>query len=166
MDIESIEKSNIEKYSSLILPYILDDYRGSGRWTETAYFGLGAAEGKERVSALIMQPEITGDLNIVSLYTVPGYRRKGYASALLNKSIAVARELFRWEKDETEELIVLKTLYSLPGDILDIYESFLIKNHFTDFVLLKEAAEREEEVWSASCEIKFFKERKGTYVPL
>ncbi|MBO6149159.1 MAG: GNAT family N-acetyltransferase [Lachnospiraceae bacterium] len=158
MEIVSIEKSELERYSHLLLPYIYEDLIGDGMETDTEYFGLAAIENGEAVSALVIQPEATGDLNIVSVYTLPEYRRRGFATELLGKSLSVARALFKWEEGETEELIILKTLYSLPPDILDVYENFLIKNHFRDFVLLKEAAPGEEDVWSGSAEIRFFRE--------
>ena len=168
MKIEAITKESVGQYKSLILPYIYDEFAGGCEETDTEYFGLvaliepgeeGFEEAKEfmgAVSVLIIQPEATGDLNIVSIYTLPRFRRKGYASALTGKAIQVARTMFQWDEGETEDLVIFKTLYRLPEDIQEIYEAFLIKNHFTDFVELE--SEEGIHAVSASAYLRFFRE--------
>ena len=114
--------------------------------------------GGRAVSALIMELEDTGDLNILSLYTFERYRRKGHASALLKKAVEAARELFSWDEGEITEEVILKTLYRLPENMEEIYEAFLIKNGFTDFVLLDVI--NEMKVWSAYRQLLFFRTRE------
>ncbi len=193
MIIEAILKEDPDPYKKLMLPYIYREFkgaRGAGE-TDTEYFGLAAVleqgdagykkirvrNGGPRVaSVIVIQPEATGDLNIVSLYTRPECRRNGYASALVDKALFVARQLFTWEEDEVEDIIIYKTLYRLPADLMEVYEAFLKKNGFTDFVLLESAEENaviqsmaEEEgveassgepldTFSASAYVKFYRE--------
>ena len=166
-------------YKKIILPYVYDEFLGKGDEVDTEYLGLGlvldkadlkvnkafkSSQGEQKVSAIIIQPEGTGDLSIVSVYTLSQFRRKGYASMLLDKAISVARRMFIWDEyDDDKEVIVLKTLYRLPDNIRPIYEEFLMKNHFTDFIQIESAKESQIDdgffidVWSASCEIAFFK---------
>ncbi|MBQ6967403.1 MAG: GNAT family N-acetyltransferase [Lachnospiraceae bacterium] len=172
MRIEAVTKDNYKEFGDLMLPYIFDEFSGEVEETDTEYFGLAAVleEGDEDfhkahktvASVLIVQPETIGDLNIVSIYTVPALRGKGYASMLFDKSVQVARQLFSFDEDETEETIVYKTLYRLPEETQDIYEAFLIKNHFRDFYLVEQGNSEEEgkeyDVWSAAAFIKFFKQ--------
>ncbi len=184
MHIEGITKENIKNYEKLILPYIYDDFTGNGDELDIEYFALAAVlddtdEGYEdalkfngniaAASVLVIQPEATGDLSIVSVFTLPLFRRKRYASMLLDKAVTMARMMFNWEEeDDDEEVIVLKTLYRLPEDIRVIYEEFLMENHFTDFVLLSSKDEYESDdglsldVWSACCEITFIRRPEET----
>lgn len=198
MIIEAISKEDPDPYKKLMLPYIYREFkglRGAGE-TDTEYFGLAAVleegdEGYKKIrvrnggsrvaSVIVIQPEATGDLNIVSIYTRPECRRNGYASALADKALFVARQLFTWEEGETEDVIIYKTVYRLPADLGGMYEAFLKKNGFTDFVLLESAEENamlkamagEEgiealskealDTWSASAYVKFF--RDGAEAP-
>ena len=116
-----------------MLPYIYREFSGTSKDKPgSEYFGLAAVlekgdegytkirvkNGNSRIaSVIVIQPEATGDLNIVSIYTRPECRRMGYASALADKALFVARQLFAWEEGETEDYIIYKTLYRLPADL-------------------------------------------------
>lgn len=169
MEIKPIFKKDLKNYKHLMIPYIYDEYKGNEDKTELGLWGfaLVLTEGEESyeralaaggdeaaASVLVIQPESDGDLNIVSVFTFPPFRRRGYASMLLRRALTVARTLFKWDEGESGEDIMYKTLYRLPEDIRTVYESFLIKNLFSDFVLVDE----EKEVWSASAMIRLFRE--------
>ncbi|WP_197029557.1 GNAT family N-acetyltransferase [Butyrivibrio sp. AE3004] len=181
MKIVNVSKENASEISNLMLPYIYEEYIGNGDETDIEYIVLAAvleeceegfedavsANGKlPAASVLVIQPEATGDLNIVSVYTIPSARNRGYASMLLDKALVIARRMFKWEEDDDdEELILLKTLYRLPDDKKLTYEEYLMKNHFTDFVLIESKEESSIDdglsldVWSASCEVKFIRDK-------
>ncbi len=198
MIIKSVLKEDLQPYRELMLPYIYREFKGSADKTDTEYYGLAAVleEGDEgyrtikagmgepRVaSVIVIQPEAAGDLNIVSIYTRPGCRRQGYASALADKALFVARQLFLWDEDENDAFMIYKTLYRLPADLQEIYEAFLKKNGFTDFLLIESAEEGLEwqtmeaqekgkeaavtgealDTWSASAHVRFF--RDGFHSP-
>ena len=171
MEIRPIYKKDLNNYKHMMIPYIYDEYKGNEDKTELGFWGFACVlsededgcsqalkEGKDiaAASVLVIQPEGNGDLNIVSLYTLPKLRRRGYASRLLQKVPAVASALFNWDEEEKEDTILYKTLYRLPEDLRTAYESFLIANAFSDFVLVDE----EKEVWSASAMIKMLREDK------
>ncbi len=151
MRIEAVTVENLNEYKELILPYIYEEFRGCEDVPESPYFGLAAFSDNDPgnlsrpASVLVIQPEPTGDLNIVSIYTRPECRRQGFGSALLDSAIQVARQMFQWEEGETEDLVIFKTLYRLPEDLQEIYEAFLIKNHFTEFVELDDVISDEAE---------------------
>ncbi len=140
------------------------DMSGSGQ--QVIYLCLAAyedeADGSEAqipVSVLVAEPEDDGDLNVLSIYTEASHRRKGYASALVRELLHLALGIFAWEEGETEEDVVLKTLYRLPADMEEAYGAFLESNHFTDFVLLDE--DEEFKTWSALCYVRFFRGHGG-----
>ncbi len=157
MTTEVIKKTKLKNYRPLILSAIykeLQEVRGS---LDQDYICLAAVpdDGTEPVSVLIAQTEETGDLNLVSLYTIPEYQRQGYASYLLDQLYMTARRLFLWEEGETEYSILIKTVYRLPEHAEAVFDSFLKKNHFTEFYLLDE--DEEYKVWGAVAEVGFYR---------
>ncbi|WP_026528452.1 GNAT family N-acetyltransferase [Butyrivibrio sp. VCD2006] len=177
MRIESITRENLDDYKGMILPYIYDEFTGNGAELDTEFMGLSAVldesdEGYDDAmkatgsvacaSVLVVQPEAEGDLNIVSIFTLPALRRRGYASALMDKALFIARKMFIWDEEENESLILFKTLYRIPDDIREVYEEFLMKNNFTDFIQVETADNIPDDglcldVWSASAEVKFYR---------
>ena len=168
MDIRPIYKKDLKYYKHLMIPYIYDEYKGNDDRPELGFWGfalvldesdegykeaLQAGVGVAAASVLVIQPEIHGDLNIVSIFTYPPFRRRGYGSRLLQEVPVVARALFKWDAGEVEDTVLYKTLYRLPEDIWTVYENFLIRNMFTDFVLVDE----DKEVWSASAMIRMYR---------
>ena len=160
MKIEAITKENLPRCRELILPYIyeeLESYEGDPaaeyiclQYNETDGDGTIAP-----VSALVMLMEPEGELALLSVYTLPEYRRQGYASELLAKAVFAARQLFRFDEGEDEEFIDLKAVYCLTDEYRTAFESFLKINRFTDFYLLDEAAD--PQVWAAVMELRFYR---------
>ena len=160
MEIEVITKEKLSDYKHLMLSYIYEELDEYDDDLDCEYICLAAAVPNEDgiiipVSALICLMEPFGDIAILSIYTLPAYRRRGYASELLDKAVFVARRLFVFEEDEDEEDIDLKAVYRLRPEFLEVFEAFLKKNHFTDFYLLDE--DDDPQVWAAMAEYRFYK---------
>ena len=160
MKIEAITKENLPRCRELILPYIYEELENYGgdpaaeyiclQYNETDGDGTAAP-----VSALIMLMEPEGELAILSVYTLPEYRRQGYASELLAKAVFVARQLFRFEEGEDEIFLDLKAVYRLSDEYQTALEGFLKVNGFTDFYLLDE--DDSPQVWAAVSELRFYR---------
>ena len=160
MEIEVITKEKLSDYRHLMLSYIYEELESYDDDLDCEYICLAAMVPNEDgiiipVSALICLMEPFGDIAILSIYTMPAYRRKGYASELLDKAVFVARRLFVFQDDEDEEDINLKAVYRLRPEFLEVFDAFLKKNHFTDFVLLDE--DDDPQVWAAMAEYHFYK---------
>ena len=165
MNIEAIEKEKLPQYQDVILPYIYDELdECGGDLAENNYLCLAANVENEDgilfpVSALIMLLEANEDLAVLSIYTLPEYRRQGIASKLLDKALFIARRLFIFEEGEDEDIINLKAIYRLSDEFRIPFEEFLKKNNFTDFYLFDE--HDDPQVWAAIEEIRFYKTREG-----
>ena len=160
MIIEAITRENLSDYKHLILTYIWEELNHYPTDLDEDFICLAAHIQNPDgiffpVSAVICQMEPIGDLNVLSIYTLPEHRRQGYASALLAKVLYIARRLYQFEEDVTEENIFLKSTYRLSPEREAVYDSFLKKNHFTDFVLLDE--KDDPQVWAAMAEYRFYK---------
>ena len=161
MNIEAIEKEDLPRYEDLILPYIYDELEDcTGDLAGNNYLCLAAEVENEDgilfpVSVLIILLEANEDLAVLSIYTLPEYRRQGIASKLLDKALFVARRLFVFEEGEDEDLINLKAIYRLSDEFRIPFEGFLKKNNFTDFYLIDE--HDDPQVWAAIEEVRFYK---------
>ena len=160
MQIEVITKDKLKDYEHLMLSYIyeeLDEYEDD---LDCEYICLAAMVPNEDgiiipVSVLICLMEPYGDIAVLSIYTLPAYRRKGYASELLDKAVFVARRLFIFDEEEEEEDVNLKAIYRLRPEFREVFEAFLKKNNFVDFFLLDE--DDDPQVWAAMAEYRFYK---------
>ena len=160
MNIEVIEKETLPQYKELILLYIYDELASYSDDLAESYICLaGTAENEDGilfpVSALIMLMEPEGELALLSVYTLPEYRRQGYASELLAKAVFVARKLFQFDEGANEEFIDLKAVYRLTDEYRTAFEAFLKINGVTDFYLIDE--EDAPQVWAAVAELRFYK---------
>ena len=160
MKIEAITKENLPRCRELILPYIyeeLDAFEGdpAAGYICLAYNAADDDGTVLPVSALIMLREPEGELALLSVFTLPEYRRQGYASELLAKAVYAARQLFRFEEGEDEVFLDLKAVYRLSDEYQTALEGFLKVNGFTDFYLLDE--DDSPQVWAAVAELRFYK---------
>ena len=160
MEIEVITKEKLTDYKQLMLSYVYEELKTYEDDLDCEYICLAAVVPNEDgimipVSALVCLMEPFGDIAILSVYTLPGYRRKGYASELLDKAVFVARRLFIFEEGEDEEDVNLKAIYRLRPEFQEVFEAFLKKNNFVDFYLLDEADD--PQVWAAIAEYHFYK---------
>lgn len=160
MKIEAIGKTELDKFKKLILPMVYEELEDN--WVPAGpegdiYLCLAAFDDDgTAAAALVIELEITGDMNVLSIYTLPGYRRRGFGRELLKRAVITCRQLFIWEEGETEEQVVLKALYRLPKEADMVFETFLKSAGFTDFVLLDTVDGLP--VYSAFEEIRFFRE--------
>ena len=160
MKIEVITKSKLSDYKHLMLSYIYEELESYEDDLDCEYICLAAVVPNEDgilipVSALICLMEPYGDIAVLSIYTLSAYRRNGYASELLDKAVFIARRLFQFEEGEDEEDVDLKAVYRLRKEYQEVFEAFLKKNHFTDFILLDE--NDDPQVWAALAEYRFYK---------
>lgn len=160
MKIEVISKEKLADYKHLMLSYIYEELESYDDDLDCEYICLAAMVPNEDgiiipVSVLICLMEPFGDIAVLSIYTLPAYRRMGYASELLDKAVFIARRLFIFEDGEDEEDINLKAIYRLRPEFQEVFEAFLKKNHFVDFILLDE--EDDPQVWAAMAEYNFYK---------
>ena len=160
MEIEVIKKEKLKDYRHLMLSYIYDELDTYEDDLDCEYICLAATVSNEDgliipVSVLVCLMEPFGDVAVLSIYTLPNYRRRGFASALLDKAVFVARQLFIFEEDEDEEDINLKAIYRLRAEQREVFETFLKKNHFVDFILLDE--DDDPQVWAAMAEYRFYR---------
>lgn len=160
MNIEVITKEKLTDYRHLMLSYIFEELESYEDDLDCEYICLAATVPNEDgiiipVSVLICLMEPFGDIAVLSIYTLPSYRRQGYASELLDKAVFIARRLFIFEEGEDEEDINLKAIYRLRPEFKEVFEEFLKKNHFVDFFLLDE--DDDPQVWAAMAEYCFYK---------
>ncbi len=161
MNITAITIEELPRYEDLILPYIYEELEDCAvDLADDNYLCLAAEVENEDgilfpVSVLIMLLEANDDLAVLSIYTLPEYRRQGIASKLLDKALFVARRLFVFEEGEDEDFINLKAIYRLSDEFRIPFEGFLKKNNFTDFYLLDE--QDDPQVWAAIEEVRFYK---------
>ena len=152
MRIEMIRPQELDRVSRLLLPHVYEKIKTAGEETDVIVLALIPLRSKI-VSVLAAELEPTGDIGILSIYTLADHRRQGYASRLIGELLHISLGCFQWE-EEPEEDIVLKTIYRLPEDMEQVYRFFLEKNHFTDFVILDGASD--PKVFCAFVELKFF----------
>ena len=160
MNIEVITKEKLTDYKHLMLSYIYEELDTYDDDLDCEYICLAATVPNQDgiiipVSVLICLMEPFGDIAVLSIYTLPDYRRKGYASELLDKAVFIARRLFIFEDGEDEEDVNLKAIYRLRPELQEVFEAFLKKNHFVDFILLDE--DDDPQVWAAMAEYNFYK---------
>ena len=135
MEIEVITKEKLADYKQLMLSYIYDELESYEDDLDCEYICLAAmvpnADGIIiPVSALICQMEPFGDIAMLSIYTLPGYRRQGYASALVDKAVFVARRLFIFQDGEDDEDVNLKAVYRLRDESRErIHRDMLIRDY-------------------------------------
>lgn len=163
MKIEEIVKEELTEYQDLILPYIYDELEDTDGVLSDDYICLaGSVENEDGilipVSAAVVLMEDNGDLSVLSIYTLPEHRRKGYASELLDKAIFVGRQLYIFDEGEDEEYLDMKAIYRLSEKYRTPFEEFLKKNNFTDFYLLDK--DDDPQVWAAIAELCFYKTEK------
>ena len=157
MKTEVIGKDRLPFFRDLILPSVYEELKRFPGDPETEYICLAASPEDQEgpASALVAQMEEEGDLNILSIFTLPEHRRRGLASFLVSRLLNAALGLFQWGPGETEAGIYLKTLYRLPPGAEAAYDAFLKKNGFTDFYFLEE--DPQYRTWCAVAEVRFFK---------
>ena len=110
-----ITKKELESFKLLILPDIYEELCDQ-EGIDTEYICIASWLNDMPVGAIIADPEGSGDINLLSVWTVPEYRHMGIASALLDKTLQVAAALFDYEEGQYGDDITLKTMYCMEDE--------------------------------------------------
>ena len=160
--LQSITTRNLKSWKDLIIPVIYEELDLSRKELEDNYFCIGVKEGSDRAGALIahIEPE-TGDVQIISIYVLPEFRRRGHGSALVKALSDLMASAFRFAYDELSSQIFIKTMYSLPAEYRKNYEAFLKAAGFTQFYIFKKAAGRKPALCGADAELRIYNLKDG-----
>ncbi len=160
--LQSITTRNLKSWKDLIIPVIYEELDLSRKELEDNYFCIGVKEGSDRAGALIahIEPE-TGDVQIISIYVLPEFRRRGHGSALVKALSDLMSSAFRFAYDELSSQIFIKTMYSLPAEYRKKYEAFLKAAGFTQFYIFKKAAGRKPALCGADAELRIYNLKDG-----
>ena len=151
-----ITREELTRYQPLILPMVYEELEAQEE-IGSDYICIACCLGGEPAGAIIAEPEGNGDLNLLSIWTDPRYRRMGVASALRDKMTQVAVSLYDWDDGQYGDDVLLKTMYALSDRYREPFEAWLEKNDFTDFGILTEPSADTPAIRSASAEIHFFR---------
>ena len=149
-----ITKKELESFKLLILPDIYEELCDQ-EGIDTEYICIASWLNDMPVGAIIADPEGSGDINLLSVWTVPEYRHMGIASALLDKTLQVAAALFDYEEGQYGDDITLKTMYCIEDEYRKPFEEWLMKNDFTEFGVIKVSEGDRPEICIASSDIHF-----------
>ncbi len=151
-----IMKEDLERLKPLILPDIYEELQEQEE-IGTEYIAIASWLEDTPAGVIIADPEGNGDINLLSIWTAPEFRRMGIASALRDKMTEVATALYDWEEGQYGDDILLKTMYCLREEYRKPFEEWLVQNDFTDFGILKQADGTSPEIRSATAEIHIFR---------
>ncbi len=151
-----ITEKNLEEYEPLILPMVVEELKQQGNLEEN-YLALAADDKDGAVGALVAELEDNGDISLLSVWTDEEHRREGIASGLLQKMTEVARALYDWEDSQYGDDILLKVMYCLEDEYREVFEEWLRKNDFTDFLVMRDKSQNRPEICGATAEIHFFR---------
>ena len=155
---EQITEKDISKYKDLILPMVYEELLLQENIEEN-YLALAATDGDTALGALVAEWEEDGDITLLSIWTSKDHRREGVASGLIKKMTEVALALYDWEGGQYGDDITIKTMYCLEDQYREVFEAWLEKNDFTDFVILREGTSDRPEICGATAEVHFFRIR-------
>ncbi len=153
---KQIAKNELSGYESLMLPMIYEELSQQDS-IEEGYIALAAEEENEPLGVLVAEPEDSGDINLLSIWTVKDRRKEGIASGLLGKMSEVARALYEWDDGQYGDDITLKTMYCLEDRYREVFEAWLEKNSFTDFMVMRDATKDRPDICGATAEIHFYR---------
>lgn len=151
-----ITKKELESFKPLILPDIYEELSDQEE-IDTEYICIASRLNDTPAGAIVVDLEGSGDLNLLSVWTLPEYRHMGIASALLDKALQVAAALFDYEEGQYGDDITLKTMYCLGDEYKKPFEEWLMKNDFTDFGIYRSSGDGRPQICSAFADIHFFR---------
>ena len=155
---EQITEKDISKYKDLILPMVYEELLLQENIEEN-YLALAATDGDTALGALVAEWEEDGDITLLSIWTSKDHRRDGVASGLIKKMTEVALALYDWEGGQYGDDITIKTMYCLEDQYREVFEAWLEKNDFTDYIILREGTADRPEICGATAEVHFFRTR-------
>lgn len=125
---QSICLADRTAFEPLILPSVYEELPKETEPIEEGYLCIGAFVDGQPAAAIVVYLEPYGDLDLRSLFVCTQYRRRGIASALMNRVVQVAVAAFQFE--EPEEIISFKMMYALPPHLKAPWEAFLRADGF------------------------------------
>ena len=153
---KQITEKDLSEYEAFMLPMIYEELLQQS-CIEENYIALAAIDEDTPFGVVIAEPEDGGDINLLSIWTAMDRRREGIASGLLQKMTEVARALYKWDDGQYGDDITLKTMYCLDDRYRKIYEAWLEKNGFTDFMVMRDETEDRPDICGATAEIHFYR---------
>ena len=153
---KQITEKDLSEYEAFMLPMIYEELLQQS-CIEENYIALAAIDEDTSLGVVIAEPEDGGDINLLSIWTAMDRRREGIASGLLQKMTEVARALYKWDDGQYGDDITLKTMYCLDDRYRKIYEAWLEKNGFTDFMVMRDETEDRPDICGATAEIHFYR---------
>ncbi len=153
---KQITEKDLSEYEAFMLPMIYEELLQQS-CIEENYIALAAIEEDTSLGVVIAEPEDGGDINLLSIWTAMDRRREGIASGLLQKMTEVARALYKWDDGQYGDDITLKTMYCLDDRYRKIYEAWLEKNGFTDFMVMRDETGDRPDICGATAEIHFYR---------
>ena len=153
---KQITEKDLSEYEAFMLPMIYEELLQQS-CIEENYIALAAIDEDTALGVVIAEPEDGGDINLLSIWTAMDRRREGIASGLLQKMTEVARALYKWDDGQYGDDITLKTMYCLDDRYRKIYEAWLEKNGFTDFMVMRDETEDRPDICGATAEIHFYR---------
>ncbi len=153
---KQITEKDLSEYEAFMLPMIYEELLQQS-CIEENYIALAAIEEDTSLGVVIAEPEDGGDINLLSIWTAMDRRREGIASGLLQKMTEVVRALYKWDDGQYGDDITLKTMYCLDDRYRKIYEAWLEKNGFTDFMVMRDETEDRPDICGATAEIHFYR---------
>ena len=153
---KQITEKDLSEYEAFMLPMIYEELLQQS-CIEENYIALAAIDEDTSLGVVIAEPEDGGDINLLSIWTAMDRRREGIASGLLHKMTEVARAPYKWDDGQYGDDITLKTMYCLDDRYRKIYEAWLEKNGFTDFMVMRDETEDRPDICGATAEIHFYR---------
>ena len=153
---KQILEKELPEYKELILPMIYEELK-AGENIEENYIALAAVDADMPIGALVAELEADGDISLLSIWTDQRYRRKGVASGLLQKLSEIARALYVWEDGQYGDDVSLKVMYCLEEKYRQVFEAWLEKNDFTEFMVMREEDAGRPSVCGATAQIHFYR---------
>ncbi|MBQ3797613.1 MAG: GNAT family N-acetyltransferase [Butyrivibrio sp.] len=153
---KQITEKDLSEYEAFMLPMIYEELLQQS-CIEENYIALAAIDEDTALGVVIAELEDGGDINLLSIWTAMDRRREGIASGLLQKMTEVARALYKWDDGQYGDDITLKTMYCLDDRYRKIYEAWLEKNGFTDFMVMRDETEDRPDICGATAEIHFYR---------
>ncbi len=152
-----ISTRNLKNYKEVIIPGIYDELEAERSVMADNYICLGARDKDGVTGALIahIEPDTT-DIQIISIYVLPGKRRKGVGSSLVKKLFDIVGNTYVFDEGEYGTDVFVKTMYCLPADIRSSYEAFLKANDFTRFYIFKKAKGRAAALCGADAQLHIY----------
>lgn len=154
---QNISSQNLGRWKELIIPTIYAELEENRKYLSDDYLCIGVKEGREQAGALIAHVEqLNGDVQIISIYVLPQFRRRGIGSGLVKKLMELAAAAYRFDRTELSAEIYIKTMYALPAGLRKNYEAFLKAADFTQFYIFKKAAGRNPALCGADAKLRIY----------